>query len=175
MICDEIPLANLVDKGTLPLLQMREGKSVADSVFPLADQITELGAVRTPYLTGKAKLFNAAIAFTSYLAAADLAAIEANFVGYAAVTFTSAGPVYVDPAGGVSFDLAAAVFVATDGTMPNDIYGGWVEDSTGLLLFAWQMVTPYSMGAALDTMNVNLIINRFGPRDVVVVINGNPV
>lgn len=147
---------------------------MVQSIFPLSDQITEMGAVRTPYVTGKHKLFQAPIVFTPALLQTDLAAIEADFTGYAPVVYTTCGPVYVDPAGGVTFDTSIAVFLDTASTVQNNIYGGWIEDSTGNLLVAWQINVPYVMGAPLDAMNVTLIVNRFGPRNVVVTINGIP-
>lgn len=147
---------------------------MVQSIFPLSDQITEMAAVRTPYITAKHRLFKAAIVFTESLTVADLAAIEADFDGYVEVTYTTCGAVYVDPAGGVSFDLTVALFLDTGNVTPNDIYGGWVEDSGGDLLFAWQLQVPYSMAANLDAMNVNTVINRFGPRNVVIVVNGVP-
>jgi hypothetical protein len=150
-------------------------EEMAQTIFPLANQIAMAGLIRTPYITGKARLFKAVIPFTPNIAAADLTAIEADFDGYAAVTFTTCGAVYVDPAGGASFDLARAAFVDTGTTTPNDIYGGWVEDSGGLLLFAWQVTTPYPMTATLDAMNLDMVVNLFGPRGVVIVNNGIPL
>jgi hypothetical protein len=145
---------------------------MVQSIFPLSDQITEMGAVRNPYITGKHKLFQSPIVFTPALSQADLTAIEATFTGYAAVTYSTCGPVYIDPAGGVSFDTTVAVFIDTGPAIPNNIYGGWIEDAAANLLVAWQISVPYVMSQALDTMNVNLLINRFGPRNVVVQING---
>jgi len=147
---------------------------MVQSIFPLTDQVTEMGLIRTPYITGKHKLFKAAIAFTPGLVAADLTAIEADFTGYAAITYTTCGPVYVDPAGGVTFDTTVAVFLDSGPAVANDIHGGWIENAAGDLLVAWQLASPISMGAALDAMNVELIVNRFGPRNVVVVVNGVP-
>lgn len=147
---------------------------MVQSVFPTAEQVRQANLVRTAYGTALCKLFKSDIDLTLFLTAADLAAVEADFVGYTPVTFTTVGPTFIDPAGGVSFDLESAFFQATNAVTPNDIYGGWVETAGGDLMVAWKLQGSYPMNVALAAMSLDQLVNMFGPRIFVLVLNGNP-
>lgn len=149
---------------------------MAAFIFPTLEQIRVITANQLPYKTGLAKLFKSAITLTEALAAADLAAIEADFTGYAAITETTLPDVYVDEnRGGVSFAIPTLQY--NTGNAPvtgNDIYGGWFETAGGVLLMAWALDEPYAMQAINQSMPIDLIINMYGTNQVYVSVNGIP-
>lgn len=149
---------------------------MAAFIFPTLEQIRVVTANQLPYKTGLSKLFKAAVVFTPNLAAADLAAVEADFSGYAPITETTLPNPYPDQInGGVSFEIPTIQYqCASPLTVPNDIYGGWFETAGGVLLMAWQLITPYPMNAPLLALPLNLILNQYGSNDVKVLIAGLP-
>lgn len=149
---------------------------MAQFLFTQVQQIRVLTANQLPYKTGLSKLFKSAIVFNQFLAAADFAAIEADFSGYAALTETTLPNPYPDQTnGGVSFEVPTIQYqVADPVVVGNDIYGGWFESSAGVLLMAWQLLSPWPMQNALDALPLNLILNMYGSNDVKVLIGGVP-
>lgn len=149
---------------------------MAGFIFPTANQLAAVTLMKTPYATGKLKLFKSAIPFVPTLAAADLDAIEADFTNYAAIVLSTLPAAYVDPvAGGVSFTIPTQQWdVDPTPTVGNDIFGGWIETSAGLLLMAWQLDSPYAMQLAGQSLALELTLNFFGSNQVYVDIGGVP-
>jgi hypothetical protein len=145
-------------------------------IYPLSQQIAATTAIQTPFLTGKMRLFASAIAFTPLLTEAELVAIEATFTGYAAVVYTTLPAPYPDGVnGGASFLIPSTTFaVGATPTVGNDIYGGWVENAAGALLWAWQTQNPFSLNVALQQLNVEVVLNFFGNGNAYVQYNGVP-
>lgn len=147
---------------------------MAQYIFTQVQMLRVLTANQLPWKTGLCKLFKEAITFTPFTVAADLAAIEADFTGYAAVTETTLPDPYPDQVnGGVSFEVPTIQFQVDDpATVGNDIYGGWFESSAGVLLGAFSLLTPWAMQNALDALPLNLIVNMYGSNDIKVNIAG---
>jgi len=155
----------------------RKGKKkMVAFIFPTAEQITVAGAIKTPYATGVLKLFKSQIDLTLALAAADLAAIEADFSGYAAITLTTLPPVFVDGnRGGVSFQIPTQQWNVSDpATIQNDIYGGWIETAGGVLLMAWELLDAWPMTSPHSALALDVLINTYGTNQVYVNINDLP-
>jgi hypothetical protein len=150
--------------------------TVANFIFDEVERLRVITATQLPYKTGLAKLFKSAIVFSPALAQADLAAIEADFTGYAAITETTLPLPYLDLIkGGVSFQVPTLPYqVASPATVGNQIYGGWFETAGGVLLMAWQLANPWSMQQPFAAMNVDLIVNMYGSNQVYVAVNGDP-
>jgi hypothetical protein len=137
---------------------------MAQLLYPLAAEIVSVTAVQLPFKTGTVALFKEAITFGPFLTEADLAAIEANFTGYARKTLTTLPAAFPDAQnGGASFVLPTQSFaVGSTPTVFNDIFGGWIEDSSANLLFAFQLTSPWGMNEALVALNLEVLFNFFG-------------
>jgi hypothetical protein len=137
---------------------------VAQLLYPQAAEIVSVTAIQLPFKTASVGLFKETIAFGPFLAEADLVAIEANFTGYTRKTLTTLPAAFPDQQnGGASFVLPTQSFaVGSTPTVFNDIYGGWMEDSSANLLFAFQLATPWPMNEALVALNLDALFNFFG-------------
>lgn len=149
---------------------------MANFITPQVDQLRIITATQLPWKTGLCKLFKEPIEFLPGIVSADLAAIEADFSGYAAKTETTLPLPYPDFVnGGVSFQVPTLQYqVASPATIGNSIYGGWFEDAGGLLLMAWQLESPQPMTIALQVLFLDLILNQGGSNQLYVLINGVP-
>lgn len=149
---------------------------MVQSLFDQVQQLRVITANQLPWKTGLCKLFKSTIAFTPFLAAADFAAIECDFSGYAAFTETTLPNPYPDPVnGGVSFEVPTIQYQCADPVViSNDVFGGWFESSAGVLLMAFLLPTPFPMNAPLVALPLNIIVNMYGSNDVKVLIGGDP-
>lgn len=149
---------------------------MAGFLIPLIDQLRIVTAMQLPYKTGLLKLFKEAIVFDKSLDAAALAAIEADFTGYSAITLTTLPVPYADPNhGGISFQIPTQQWnTSATPTVLNNIYGGWIEDAGGLLLMAWQISNPVPMEVPHRALVLDQIVNQFGSNQVYISINGTP-
>lgn len=145
-------------------------------VYTNVEQLRIITATQLPYKTGLAKLFQAQIAFSPLMVAADLAAIECDFTGYAAITETTLPDPFLDGLrGGYSFQVPTLQY--NTGAAPvtgNDVWGGWFETAGGVLLCAWELQTSWPMQTIDQSMPIDLIINMFGSNQVYVNIAGTP-
>ncbi len=148
---------------------------MAASVIPNSELLVLIGTLKTAAATGKIRLFQSAITFSPALTAAALIAIEANYSGYAEITLTTLPTPYVDPSGGVTFAIPTQEFAVATATplVPNDIFGGWIEDTAGNLLFAFQF-TPWPMTVVGQVLPLTLFVNLFGPSGITVLIGSVP-
>ena len=142
-------------------------------IFPSVEQIRIITAQQLPWKTGLCKLIKEAIPLVPSMVAADLDAVEADFSGYAAVTETTLPVPYADPQrGGFSFQIPTIQFnTANPTTVGNDIYGGWFEDSGGLLLMAFVLSNPVEMQTPNAALVLDILVNMFGTNQVYVNIN----
>lgn len=97
---------------------------------------------------------------------ADLVAIEADYNTYAAEAITF-GPATIADTGEIEYIGAAGEFRPTDALAPNEIWGGWVENGAGVLLWIFKFDAALSMGTVLDAILLTL---RYRPA-----INGGKV
>lgn len=149
---------------------------MAGFMYPLVEQLHLIGLLKTQMATGVLGLIKSPITFTPGLAEADFAAIEADFTGYARITLTTLPAAFSDPInGGVSFQIPTQQWTTSSSvTVANAIYGGWIEDSTGLLLMAWQINVPWQMGQPNVALPLDLLVNQYGSNQVLVSIQGTP-
>ena len=149
---------------------------MATWIYPQSQQITAVTATQLPFVTGLLKLIKSSIALTPTLTAADLAAVECDFTGYAHVTFTALPAPYADSKyNGVSFDIPTQLFqVGSPVVTGNDVYGGWIEDSAHALLVAFLFNAPFPMQAAHVGMPLSLILNFYGSNQVYADIGDTP-
>jgi hypothetical protein len=100
----------------------------------------------------KMKLFQNNVVVTPATLIGDLT--EATFAGYVAKTLTWAVGPYLNPAGQAEIQNGSVNWTPTDSVTPNAIYGYWVEDAAGNLLWAENFTTPRSMASTLDTITL---------------------
>jgi hypothetical protein len=67
---------------------------------------------------------------------------EATFVGYVASSAITFGTAYLNSQGYAEIDGPTTQFTCTASTTPNTIYGYWVEDGSGNLLYAERFTAP---------------------------------
>jgi hypothetical protein len=113
------------------------------------------------------KLYNPSIAPTPQVVAADLAAAECAFTGYAPVALT-AGPVVAEAGGGFVCNFSNAVFYTTTAATPDSAAGCWVEDSTGKILGVFPFSTPVPFSTPLAQADILLQVREAGPDSVLV-------
>jgi hypothetical protein len=149
---------------------------VTAAIIPVAEQIVVVTGLQTPYATGVIRLVKTAVLLTPNLVKADLTAVECDYSGYAAKTLTAVDLPYPDPAGGVSFAVPTQQFQVTVATpqVPNDVYGGWIEDADGNLLIAWMFTTPIQMAFPPQAIPLTLILTFFGQTLLTAVVGGVP-
>lgn len=145
-------------------------------IYPSSAQITAVTAIQLPYKTGLLKLFKSAIAFTPELTAADLTAIECDFTGYAAITFTTLPVPFLDGVrGGTSFQVPTQQFnTSNPTTVGNDVYGGWFETAANAILMAFAFAAPWPMQSPNSALPLDALLNFFGSNEVYVNISDIP-
>jgi hypothetical protein len=164
------------DNGLVENPELR-GNAMLTFLYPAVNQLAMVTSIKTAYATGLLKLVKSAIAFTPNLDVATLTAIEADFSGYAAKTLTTLPPAYYDVVnGGVSFTIPTQQWTRTLGTpdVPNDIFGGWIENAGGDLLMAWGITTSWGMQAVGDALPLEITLNFFGTNELYLSIGGVP-
>lgn len=102
-------------------------------------------------------LFSADIVLTPNTVIADLT--EADYTGYAAVTVTPPGVVYLAAAGDILWQFPQIAFQPTGTAVPNLIYGWWMDGEvlgTGdRLIVAQRFPEPVTMNDPLDVLFVH--------------------
>ncbi len=97
---------------------------------------------------------------------ADLTAIEADYTGYAAKTIVAFSGPFDIPDVGASILSPLENFSPTGTAVANTIYGGWLQDAAGNLLFAFQLPTPTPLTSPTDVLSVILQPEYPGPGTV---------
>jgi hypothetical protein len=122
-------------------------------VYTKASGLKSIGDMITNLLdTGKLHLFKNNIQPTIDSVIGDL--IEADFVGYPAggvAVATWPAPYWLSDDGNVHV-TAFHQFMATDATTPNIIYGYYVTDKDGALLYAANLPAPVNMPDASSAL-----------------------
>lgn len=90
---------------------------------------------------------------------ADLTAIEADYNTYAAEAVTW-GPASISDDGNIEYLGTLGEFRPTDALAPNEIHGGWIENTGGDLLWCFMFDNPLPMGTILDAI---LLTVRYRP------------
>jgi hypothetical protein len=144
--------------------------------YPTAEEIAFVTAIQTDFLTAELHLVKALVPLLPGMVTADLSAQEADFSGYAAITLATMPDPFVDGVlGGVSFSMPTRQFnTASPTTIPNDIYGGWLETTGGLLIVAFMFPSSFPMQVPFSSLGLELLWNFFGTGDVLASINGQP-
>lgn len=129
--------------------------------YPNAGALWLAGKVRTALAGCKLRLFKAGsgINVGPGLLLADLVAAEVTFTGYAEITVAAMMAPGLNPLGGASISTGTQQFAtAAPYTTPDTVGGGWMEDSTGALVMAWQYDQPKGMSGEGDTLPVEQIL-----------------
>lgn len=127
-------------------------------------------AVKTALLaTSTMHLFKSAFTPGPTTTLADLAAIEADFEGYAESTIATWLAAFIDPAGGATIIAPTRQFACTGDATPNDIYGGWIETAVPGLVCVFTFSEPLPIQDVGNAVNVTVGLN-FGRSDDVEVI-----
>jgi hypothetical protein len=83
---------------------------------------------------------------------------EATFDGYAAVALTRVGTPFINVAGQGEQDFQLGNFTATDGVVPNTIYGYYVTNKIGAgaatLVWSERFSAPVTINAGGQQINV---------------------
>jgi hypothetical protein len=130
----------------------------ADFLPSRAAELLALTALKTRYIADGyiAKAFQAGFNPTRLNVAADFAAHECNYTGYASKTFGGAGHLFtanfVDSQGRAVFATPTELFQATDAVAPNQIGGMWVENTAGAVLDFVKFPVPVDFTFALAAM-----------------------
>lgn len=122
------------------------------------DELTALTGVGGPFNAAVVKLFQNDYTPTVDSVVGDFT--EADYTGYAASAAIVWGAPFIDPVAGplVLGDLKS--FPASGPfTVPNDIFGFWIESSGGDLLWAERFDTPVTIANATDNV---VIVPQFG-------------
>jgi hypothetical protein len=82
----------------------------------------------------------------------DLNYTEADFSGYASVGLGTWNPAFVNGDGKGEIDAAPASFVHSAGVVNNTIYGAYITDSAGHVMYAERFGAPIIMAANGDTL-----------------------
>lgn len=123
--------------------------------WPDASLQTNLSKIKTDRLDGcLLRLVKANVADASGNVAATYTAQEADFGGYAAITLNSWGAVISGGTGIGETDETIRTFTATGASLPQSIYGVFLTDPAGLLIYAEMFPTgPIVLSAAGHTVN----------------------
>lgn len=104
------------------------------------------------------KLFKSGFAPSQQNVAADFAAQEATFTGYAASMALTFSAVVVD-ANGDPVVQASNLFTQTGNTITDSIGGFWLETAGGKVIQFGVFPQPVNMAAAGRFINVNVYVN----------------
>jgi len=126
-------------------------------LYPNEGCVFLMGEIRTALANCTLHLAKSAINITPATVPADFD--EADFGGYAAKTITALLPVYIDPAGGASANIATQQFQASGVAPANIIYAWWVEDATNNLVLAGTFEAPIPMSVATDAIPMDVKFN----------------
>lgn len=129
--------------------------------YPNVGALFVAGKMKTALAGCKLRLFQdgMGIVVGPSLTAAQLIAAEATFDGYAAITIAAMTAPLLNPVGGASISTGSQQFaIAAPYTVTNVIAGGWLEDSTGVLVMAWSYGTPKALVNPGDGIPVEQIL-----------------
>lgn len=129
------------------------------NVVGLVGRIAMANAIQTLLAVSFIKLFKNDVTPNVTTLIGDLEV--ADFTGYVEQTVTAWGEPYLDAInGGVSLTAPSHQFVTTDPTtVPNTIYGYWVEDATGKLIQCGRFDDPIPMGFPNDAIPLMVTLN----------------
>lgn len=117
-------------------------------------------------------LFQSGFSPTEATTAAEFAAAEADFTGYASKSIGGVGFLFVGPMTDsddkVVFATPGMNWIATDAVTPNLIGGLWVENTAGDVRRYVQFPSPMPMNEALQFLNVTIYESPGNPGYVVV-------
>jgi hypothetical protein len=135
----------------------------AQFLYPNVGALFLAGKIQTALATAKLKLFKAPMTLTPATTQADLAANESGFSGYAAKTVTAFQAPYLASAGGAAISSGYQQWDFTPPAPPavpvtENVYGFWLEDSTGALVAAGSFANPISMGAIGDSVPLSVTL-----------------
>lgn len=131
--------------------------------YTQTEVVNELNALKTLVAAGTLHLAKAAFTPASGLTAATMNAIEANYDGYAAATLTDALAVYQNGANSWAFQVPTKQFsYGTPGTPPvtNTIYGMYVLDTGGNLIWSATLPTSFPMSGPLQALPIDLVFSK---------------
>jgi hypothetical protein len=98
-------------------------------------------------------LYKNSVTLTATTVASDLA--ECNFPGYVSFAMPAWSPVFINPLDQAETDEANHVWTMTGTSPSNSVYGYYVTDSSGVLIYAEaNPAGPQSMAALGDTYAV---------------------
>ena len=127
--------------------------------YPSAGSLWLAGITQAELAGSKLKLFQSSLTPTVNTTAADLAAAEADFSGYAEITLTAWGTPYLNPAGGAATNSPCGQFNTADPTtITNNIGGAWVETAGGDLVIIDQFPDVIPMDAPNKAIPVQEIL-----------------
>jgi len=137
-------------------------------IYPNVGAVTLMGQLRlliadsgaVPPLVATLHLYQNDIALSPSLVVGDLT--EATFSGYAAINVADLLPVYIDPEGGASANIATVQFQHSGGATANICYGFWLENDAGDLLLAGNFDAPIPMAVATDAIPLDVKVNFGG-------------
>jgi hypothetical protein len=126
-------------------------------VIPRGAEVKFQDAITTALLTAaKIKLFQNDVNPNPNTVIGDLT--EATFSGYLAATATW-GATFLNSDGKAEADAPSHMFARAAGATSNDIFGYWVEDAAGNLLFAERFAgAPIPMAVVTDAI---VLLSRF--------------
>lgn len=127
-----------------------------DLFVPLVAGNAMATAQQTTLINAKVRLCKSVVPEDDNTVRADLVAIEADYTGYAAKVVAAFSGPFNDADGKAALISPLQNFNPSGSTVTNSIYGGWVEDSTGVLLYVFRLANPVPMLSALS--NLALVI-----------------
>lgn len=113
---------------------------------------------QTAYANSVAHLYQTPLVPTTGTTKAELTAGEATFTDYTTKTFTAWNAPILAPGSG--FEIVSPLVqwtCAADQVVSNDIAGGWMEDSTGVVRMVWVYDIPLPMHLAFQGIPLSLI------------------
>jgi hypothetical protein len=118
-------------------------------IIPTIGELNILIAVVTYLVSSKIKLFKSNTVITPDTVLADLT--EADYTGYVAQTVTAWGTPVLNGDGKAETIAPSHTFAPTSPTtVPNIVYGYWVEDTAGNLLWAENFAEPKALNGPTD-------------------------
>ena len=128
-------------------------------IYPNQGCVELMGTIRTALALCEVKLGKAPVPLAPGTVLADLTAVEADFGGYAPIAVTALLPVFVDPIGGASAQIATIQFQCNGSAPSNNIYVWWVENAGGDLILAGDFPAPVPMAVATDAIPMDIKFN----------------
>lgn len=104
---------------------------------------------KTVLVNSKVKLFKSGLVLSTTTTVAQLAAVECDFDGYAAITIAAWLAPLLDPDGGASIESGVQQFawVHVTDDIGNLVGGWWIELAAGTMVACGAFDSPISLGA----------------------------